>query len=79
MGNLMEEIVVKIDRKGRILIPYRFRKQLGLKHGSKIKMKTVKGRIVLEPIIPKSIKIRANRKWGEEAFLDAGEATFGEY
>ena len=79
MGDYLEEIVVKIDSKGRILIPNKLRKQFRLKHGSKLKMKTGKGCIILEPIIPKSIKVRADRKWGEEAFLDAGEATFGEY
>ena len=79
MGNCMEEAVVKTDGKGRILIPSRFRKQLKLKNGSRLKMRIVKGRIILEPIIPRSAKVRASRKWGREAFLDAGEATFGEY
>ena len=75
----MEEVIVKIDSKGRVLIPYKFRKQLGLKQGSELKMRTSKGYIILKPIIPESVKVKANRRWGKEAFLDAGEATFGEY
>jgi len=78
-GDYVKEIIVKIDSKGRVLIPYKFREQLGLKHGSKLKMKTSKRCIVLEPVISKPVKVKANRKWGKEAFLDAGEATFGEY
>ncbi len=75
----MERIVVKIDSKGRVLIPSKLREQLGLKRGSNLEVKTSGGRIILEPIIPESVKVRAGRKWGKEAFLDAGEATFGEY
>lgn len=79
MGDYLEEAVIKVDGKGRILIPHKFRKQFGLKHGSKLKIRTSKGCIILEPVIPKSVKVRAGREWGKEAFLDAGEATFGEY
>jgi len=32
-----------------------------------------KGRIV----IPEPVKVKANKEWGDEAFLKAGEATFG--
>lgn len=61
MGDYPEEVVVKIDSKGRILIPHKFRKQLGLKHSSKLKIRTSKGCIILEPVIPRSIKVRADR------------------
>jgi hypothetical protein len=26
----------------------------------------------------KRVRVKADRKWGREAFLDAGEATFGD-
>jgi len=71
--------VCVVDDKGRILIPSEIRKMLNLKSGSKLRVKIVNGDILLERVIPKAEKVRANRKWGEEAFLDAGEATFGEY
>ena len=74
----MNEIVVKIDSKGRVLIPHELREQLRLKTGSKLKVRVSKGCIMLEPVIPKITKVRANREWGDETFLDAGEATFGD-
>ena len=74
----MEEIIT-VDDRGRIIIPSRIRKMLNLKKGSKLKVKVVNRDIVLEYVLPKVRKVRANRKWGRETFLDAGEATFGEY
>lgn len=79
VGIRMSEAMVSIDAKGRLLIPSSLRKELNLKTGSKLKLKIIKGNIVLEPVTPESVKVKADRKWGKEAFLDAGEATFGEY
>lgn len=45
----------------------------------KSKVKVVNRGIVLEYVFPRVRKVRANRKWDREAFLDAGEATFGEH
>jgi len=75
-GKCLEKIV-KIDDRGRILIPIELRQRLGLKCGSRLKIMVYKGRIILEPMIPRIKKVKANRRWREEAFLDAGEATFG--
>ena len=73
------EVIVVVDDRGRVLIPSEYRRRLNLKPGSKLKLKIVEGNVVLEPLIPKPVKVKADRKWGSEAFLDAGEATFGEY
>lgn len=74
----MGELLVKVDGKGRVLIPRELREQLGLRKGTQLKVRAERGRIVLELLVPKPYRVRAQRKWGEEAFLDAGEATFGE-
>jgi hypothetical protein len=29
-------------------------------------------------LLPARVSVKAGRKWGPEAFLDSGEATFGE-
>ena len=34
--------------------------------------------VVFTPVVPKPRRVRANKRWRSEAFLDAGEATFGE-
>jgi len=69
----------KIDERGRILIPSEERKKLGLKSGAEFELIEERGILLLKPLIPAPIKVRSEKKeWGKEAFLDAGEATFGE-
>lgn len=68
----------KLDERGRILIPLEEREKLGLKVGTEINITTSDGVLILKPIIPQPIQVNAShRKWGKEAFLNAGEATFG--
>ncbi len=69
----------KMDDRGRILIPLNDREKLGLKAGTEFDLIRENGVLILKPIIPQPIRVNAkNRVWGKEAFLDAGEATFGE-
>ncbi len=69
----------KLDERGRILIPLEERQKLGLKIGTEVELISDDGVLILKPIIPKPLRVDAtHRKWGKEAFLDAGEATFGE-
>lgn len=44
------EVLVRIDRKGRVLIPKHVREVLGIDEGSTLKLRVEEGRIVLEPI-----------------------------
>ncbi len=69
---------VVLDNRGRILIPSEVRKLLGITSGSRLVVKVEAGRIILEKLPPRTKKVRAGRKWGQEAFLDAGEATFAD-
>jgi AbrB family looped-hinge helix DNA binding protein len=75
----MKEYIVTIDDKGRVLIPSKVRELLNINRSTRLRMRIIRGRIVLEHVLPKVKKVRAGKAWGSEAFLDAGEATFGEY
>ena len=64
----------KIDKKGRILIPKKLREKLGLESNALVKIYSDGYRIIIEPIRGiKKVKARSI----EEAFFDAGKATFG--
>jgi AbrB family looped-hinge helix DNA binding protein len=69
----------KMDERGRILIPLDEREKLGLKAGVEFELVHEDGVLVLKPILPEPLRVDgSHRKWGKEAFLDSGEATFGE-
>ncbi len=69
---------VTIDDRGRVLIPAEVRRRLRLRPGQRLRLEVSGTSVVLTPVVPKPRRVRANRRWGSEAFLDAGEATFGE-
>jgi AbrB family looped-hinge helix DNA binding protein len=69
----------KMDQRGRILIPLNEREKLGLKTGTEFDLFRQGGVLVLKPILVEPLRVDGSqRKWGKEAFLDSGEATFGE-
>ena len=69
----------KMDERGRILIPLCDRERLGLKAGVEFEVVRDGGVLVLRPILPEPLQVDGSRrKWGKEAFLPSGEATFGE-
>ena len=69
----------KMDERGRVLIPLDERERLGLKAGVEFDVIREDGVLVLKPILPEPVRVDGSRrKWGKEAFLDSGEATFGE-
>jgi len=68
----------KMDEGGRILIPSKEREKLSLKPGTEFELIEKHGVLLLKPIVSKPISVRSKKeKWGREAFLDPGEATFG--
>ena len=67
-----------VDERGRITLPAKLRRAMNIEPGAVLKLVVSKSSIILSKVVSKPIKVRANRKWGSEAFLDAGEATFGE-
>jgi AbrB family looped-hinge helix DNA binding protein len=69
----------KMDERGRVLIPTEERERLGLKSGAEFELVEEKGVLLLKPIVSAPTRVQSKReKWGKEAFLDSGEATFGE-
>lgn len=69
----------KMDERGRILIPLDQREKFGLKAGTEFDLICKDGVLVLKPLLAEPLRVEAShRKWGKEAFLDSGEATFGE-
>ncbi len=69
----------RMDERGRVLIPTEEREKLGLKSGTEFELVEEKGILLLKPIVPAPVRVKSKKgKWGKEAFLDSGEATFGE-
>ncbi len=67
-----------MDERGRILIPLD-RERLGVKAGTEFDVIRENGFVVLKPIVPKQRRVDgSHRKWGKEAFLESGQAAFGE-
>jgi AbrB family looped-hinge helix DNA binding protein len=50
VGKTMAETTVKMDEKGRIVIPRRIRKSAQLKEGTSISIRSIGKTIILEPI-----------------------------
>jgi AbrB family looped-hinge helix DNA binding protein len=67
---------VPIDAKGRVAIPKRVRDRLGISPDEKLQLWVEDGEIHLSPILRKPTRVKAGRKWGKEAFMNAGEALF---
>ena len=68
-----------MDERGRVMIPLDERERLGLKAGAEFDVTREDGVLILKPILPEPLRVDGSRrKWGKEAFLDSGEATFGE-
>jgi len=69
----------RMDERGRVLIPSEERERLGLKPGTEFELFEEGGVLILKPIVSKPVRVQSKMKeWGREAFLDSGEATFGE-
>ena len=66
----------ELDSRGRITIPKELRDRLHIEPGDEMSVDLVDGEIRLR--VEREGLTTADRddEWGEEAFLDAGEATF---
>ncbi|NIQ06093.1 MAG: AbrB/MazE/SpoVT family DNA-binding domain-containing protein [Candidatus Korarchaeota archaeon] len=73
-----KQLTVKVDDRGRITLPKQLREELQLHPGEELVIREEKGVIHIFRQFQPPKKIHSKRKWGKEAFLDAGEATFGE-
>jgi bifunctional DNA-binding transcriptional regulator/antitoxin component of YhaV-PrlF toxin-antitoxin module len=69
----------KMYADGRIRIPIEIRRNLGFKTGNEYEIIQENGNLIIKPIKPDALCIKSEpKKWGKEAFLNSGKATFGE-
>jgi len=60
-------------------IPSEVREKLYLKPGTEFELIEERENTASKTHVPNPLKMRSKKeKWGSEAFLDAGETTFGE-
>ena len=55
-------IVVRVDRKGRVVIPKDLREKVGIREGSLVQVRVEGGRVVIEPVGSIAIKYYASVK-----------------
>lgn len=78
MGEESEGKTVRIDSSGRITLPEDIRTRLELGEGDRLAVDIENGEAVLRPTASSFEPItRDESDFGSEAFLDAGEALFG--
>lgn len=77
MGTDEEADTVRVDTRGRITIPRHIRQRFRIEAGDELGLTIREGEIHLTKERPGLQTISDDREWGEEAFLDAGEALFG--
>ena len=66
-----------LDKKGRVTLPKKIREVTGLKPGIEVEVGIEGKSVLIKPKTQKIKKVRSNRFWDENTFLDAGETTFG--
>ncbi|PSQ43832.1 AbrB/MazE/SpoVT family DNA-binding domain-containing protein [Halobacteriales archaeon QS_9_68_42] len=67
----------ELNDRGRLTIPKELREDLQLEGGTEFVVVREGGDIRLVRQLPDLETLTRDEEWGEEAFRDAGEATFG--
>jgi AbrB family looped-hinge helix DNA binding protein len=67
----------ELNHRGRLTIPKELRDDLHLEDGAEFKVVREGGDIRLVRQLPELETLTRDDDWGDEAFRDAGEATFG--
>ena len=70
MQQITQEEIVRIQAKGLITIPKKFRQQLGLEENSLIRMQEEKGRLVMESVRTLPYPVRSYTKDEVNEFID---------
>lgn len=69
---------VEIDDQGRLTLPEALREELHLDGGTEFEVVREGGDIRLVRHLPELETLALNEEWRDEAFRDAGDATFGD-
>jgi len=69
---------VTIDERGRVTIPKSIREKYNFIPGEEFEIIDENDKIILKLLIPKQKTVKSSGIWGKNAFLKAGESTFGE-
>lgn len=67
----------RINHRGRLTIPKELRDELNLEDGTEFRVVRDGGDIRLVRELPELETLTRGEEWGDEAFRDAGDATFG--
>ena len=76
-GEASEYGTAELNDRGRLTIPKELREDLQLEGGTEFVVVREGGDIRLVRQLPDLETLTRDEEWGEEAFRDAGEATFG--
>ncbi|MFC6716117.1 AbrB/MazE/SpoVT family DNA-binding domain-containing protein [Natrialbaceae archaeon GCM10025810] len=66
-----------LNHRGRLTIPKDLRDDLDLEDGTEFRVVREGGDIRLVRVLPELETLTRGEEWGDDAFRDAGEATFG--
>jgi AbrB family looped-hinge helix DNA binding protein len=69
--------MAELNHRGRLTIPKQLRDDLNLDDGTTFTVIREAGDIRLVRELPELETLTRDEEWGDEAFRDAGEATFG--
>ncbi len=77
MQQIILEDIIKMQPKGLLTIPKRFREELGFKEDGLIRIKQEKGRIVLEPVRILDYPVRSYSSEEIDEFLELDRKETG--
>jgi AbrB family looped-hinge helix DNA binding protein len=69
---------VSIDERGRVTIPKSVRDKHNFVLGEELELIDENDKIILKILLPEQKTVKSSEKWGKNAFLKAGESTFGD-
>ena len=69
---------VTLDERGRVTIPKSIREKHNFNTGEEFEIIDENDKLILKLLIPKQRTVKSSRNWSKNAFLKAGESTFGE-
>lgn len=69
---------VNIDERGRVTIPKSIRDRHNFIPGEEFEILDENDQLILKILVPEQKTVKSSKSWGKNAFLKAGESTFGD-